>query len=257
MTDRPASNRPKWLQILHAALVNPIATVALALLLCADAASIANRYGHRSRSAIVDSLCDVLPFVPPRVRWTPAAQQRWVSYGVREPSGLRLIDPDNDSWDEATKLLAERPDDVITFTFRHSSWKKGLWAVSRETTRTHFEFMPMGADFTAEEKTTLRRLIVEQVLLPRELIDASIAPALIASDLESEKTIWSGRAHTSFALLAFLALVYSLCWVPRAPSWLRERRIARALACGRCPTCGYNILGLPGFTCPECGKPIP
>lgn len=257
MIDRPASTQAKWLRFVHATLANPIATIVIALILLADAASITTRRSRHSLSVILDGVNEVLPLVRPRRLWVPAVRQRWMSYGVREHTGLRLIDPDNDSWDEAMKLLAERPDDVIMFTFRDGSWEKGLWALSSRTTRTHFEFVPMGADFTAEEKATLRRLIVEQVLLPRELIEPSIAPSLMVSDLESEETIWLARAHNFLALLAVLALLYSLRWVPCAPSWLRERRIDRALRHGRCPNCGYDILGLPGFTCPECGKPIP
>jgi hypothetical protein len=182
-------------------------------------------------------------------------------FAIREGSELRLTHPNEVSWDEVTRLLSERPGDVLGIACAGARRRTGLWAPTREHETVRIE-LRYGSGFTPRERERARALFIDTVIAP-----AWRAPAdgddpqsperldhLRRGDVEATRVLWGGHVHNAASLLALLAALYSLQWVPRAPAWLRARRHARALARARCPQCGYSITGLPGNRCPECGR---
>ncbi len=225
-------------------LVHPLATIGLALLLAFDAASrpITN---ERSVSGL----------------WVPAYCMRGAEsslferYVVRTPQGLELRSPNEDSWDEMTRLLSARPEDVLRLQFRSELVRTGLWAATREI-ETHAFTEDFGRGFTDQERLTARQLVIDQVLRPwwSTRWDAAALHALRTENVRKQRRLWGGHAHNAVSIAILCALVFSLQWVPKSPRWLRERRRVRALARGRCPGCGYSIARLPEPRCPECGE---
>ncbi|RMH27339.1 MAG: hypothetical protein D6692_07995 [Planctomycetota bacterium] len=77
---------------------------------------------------------------------------------------------------------------------------------------------------------------------------------------ESTQRRWLGLVPSTTRLefpgfLVLVGLVYGGLWalgrLKRIPDWLRSRRLRRRGLCGRC---GYDLAGLAGGVCPECGE---
>jgi len=55
--------------------------------------------------------------------------------------------------------------------------------------------------------------------------------------------------------VAVLTLAWALLMGAFARTWRLGARLLRARR-GRCPTCGYDLAGVPSATCPECGRDV-
>jgi hypothetical protein len=64
---------------------------------------------------------------------------------------------------------------------------------------------------------------------------------------------------TAIACAACVAAIYYWCWVVRTRGQLRIyfERVARTESLPMCLNCGYNLAGIQGQVCPECGRQIP
>ncbi len=240
------------MQVLHVTLANPVATIALFLFLWIDATVISQH--HPSHSTLIGWLRAAFPGF--EARRTTGPHPIWSSFAVREPEGFRLIDPDNESWDEATRLLARRHDDVVQITLWRFITTEGFWAPTRRVAVTRLMITSMSSRLPSDGLASLRTPLMALSPAPHILIRDALASALGVADIRTEDVLWFGYVHSGAALLALLGLVYSLQWVPRAPAWFRARRQARAERAGRCPRCGYSIAGLPEARCPECGEDL-
>lgn len=234
--------------------MNPAATLVLGAALLLDARAVAPTSGLL---ALARAAAGILEpgrghHVRPRVS----------VYAVREPGGIRLADPDNESWDEMTRLLRTRPRDVTRVEVWMTSGRGGAWAPTSDTRSVRMWFEPMGAPGTADgpltpdEQAELRRRVALDLLPGSSLIDPRDARALALADVRVVRTLWAGYAHNALALALLAAFLNSLRWLPRAPGWWRRLRAARATARGRCPACGYSTRGLASPTCPECGESL-
>jgi hypothetical protein len=168
---------------------------------------------------------------------------------VREGGGFRRLDPDDGSWDEAARLIQERPEDAALFQLMKSAGRVGLWAPTALRTVLRLT-SDIGSSFTREEAGALRtRFIGEQ----SGSFDATSGFDLLTKEVVITRTpLWRGYGHNLLALVVFGAFAYSLGWIPE----IKARRRRCALAAGRCPRCGYAITGLPGARCPECGEAL-
>jgi len=170
-------------------------------------------------------------------------------YFVREPSGLRTIDPDQESWDELSRIIDGRPQDVSLARYVDGEFHTGFWAATRRLQRAFIRISPMAGDWTLEEQSEIRRLFVESLRNERPVDRAVLTPR----GFLSRTVIWSGYAHDAAAFAALVLLIYSLRWIPDSVRRVRDRRRERAVARGLCPACGYEMAGIPGGVCPECG----
>jgi hypothetical protein len=173
---------------------------------------------------------------------------------VREQIGLRIVNPDESSWDEASRLLSERPADVQQFTYFYGVREHGVWAVTGVDEVAGLVCVG-GGNFTEANHSFARFAIVEWLDARRELRHVH-ASALAASDVESHAVRLTGYLHNIASVVAFVAFVCSLAWLPAAPAHWRDRRRRRDLARGLCPSCGYSVVGLNRPVCPECGASL-
>jgi hypothetical protein len=242
-------------------LRNPLAAIALALLLYALAMSLPCSHGAADGYSTVG-------------RWLGREAIPTVSFGLHEffvdfssdpPVFIDLRDTDltiDDVWpvDDRHAELCVRA--------RHSPdrrFRSGFWAITREittTTITIFELSPT-SEVTSEDAGVVRALIVEALWPDWGSAVDGVAIATLRRSMgmycardESTRIVWSGYFQDAVAMAVFGALLYSLSSMRQWPAWIRSvtnRRAAR-LARGICPACGYDLTGLREPVCPECGE---
>ncbi len=232
-------------------IANPITTVALLVALA-----------WAVRSLVVTSAIDASAagrYVRRQLHRGPGEFHRptIIGYGdelyfVREPTGLRIVDPDITSWDEPSRLLRERPQEVLLMHYLAMRLRQGTWGLT-EDARAYRLAESLGSSFTPEERQEARRIYLER-LAARGQIDSARAERLKVADFSEDHLLWRGYAFNIACLAGAIALLYSLRWIPRTPAWFRARHRTQALRRGRCPRCGYTISGLPEPRCPECGE---
>ncbi|MGH7291235.1 MAG: hypothetical protein ACREJT_08500 [Myxococcota bacterium] len=143
--------------------------------------------------------------------------------------------------------------------------RAGAFWSSTQTGLTYTIHTLGNSDITADPVGFLRALEAWLVAQPNGESDQAIAlstvRALIATrspmssaGLMSTSTLianWSGIAHNTLSVLIVCAGVASaFAWANQAAA----RRIAAArIASSRCASCSYDLAGLPGPICPECG----
>lgn len=185
------------------------------------------------------------------------------AYFVREGPGFRLIDPEAESWNELSRLVVERPTEVMHCFFDSGSGLEGVLAATRRVTfaDVRIELWTAENPFTDEEIVRVRRGFLEWVRNNRagvELADEEWA-RLRFSTVKRVETRWGGHVQSACLLMLAGLTMYSWCaglipWAVRLPArarmWKRERRIARR----ECPRCRYAIAGLAERKCPECGE---
>jgi len=178
-------------------------------------------------------------------------------FAVREATGFVIKDPDNESWDEVTRLLDDRPWDVYRVQYRLDHVDRiGFYA---PTIENHLWFVTVGtfsssANGFEVSEPLIRGAFVSWAERDRQLMPALGAQLKAVGFAEERAVIPIGYLHNTLAASALLLFFYSLSWVPRAPAYLAATRAQRRLALGRCPYCNYSIVGLPEPVCPECGR---
>lgn len=175
---------------------------------------------------------------------------------VRAGEGFRIVDPDNESWDEASGLLQHSPDDVVFVGFREGSYLEGMMAPTRHIVEraVRVENSKLTMDGAPGLRGNVRKAFVAWLNTANRGRYQSIAAELAAGDVRRVTVLWSGYVLDTLLFVTLALLVYSLAWVPLFPAWLAATRRQRALARERCPHCGYSIVGLRERVCPECGK---
>lgn len=173
---------------------------------------------------------------------------------VREPTGFRRLHPEEDSWDETTRLLAQRPQDMVLFSAMYHEGSFGVWAPTRHSRAIRLD-STVGSGIPKAEADALRARFLDEFGFPARFSAASRATLVAGGTAAESGVVWSGYAHDAAALMALALLILSLGWVSLGP-WSRSSRRARAMARARCPRCGYSIRALPEPRCPECGEAL-
>ncbi len=180
---------------------------------------------------------------------------------IQHESGIEIMDPNNESWDRATRVLARDeskafhvvwlpgyPDcrGVYANTWQGRAW--GIW----------IEPVAFATAATPEVQREIRQSVIawdRGSRTPRSaaLSDRDIDELVRTGSARLGTRAWLGYLHNAFAIVVLVLFLSSLQWVGRIPAYLSATRRQRRLARGRCPHCNYSIVGLPEPVCPECG----
>jgi hypothetical protein len=234
-------------------LINPLTSAILLALLLADlwflpfhqsmgGYSLASAFLHYR---IVNS---------PSLRYQPRVpHDAYFIRGDDHPGRFRVLHPNDDSWDQATRDLNEHPRDCLEISWQPITLRRGLWAPTTQVDRHKLAFR-FGENFSDTERAAARRQFVEESGAA-DILSFKDFQTLTTTDIDRTRPIYLGHAHNTLAAIAFLAFLASLAWIPKAPSWVRARIGERRLSRGLCPRCRYNLHGLREPKCPECGAP--
>ena len=174
---------------------------------------------------------------------------------VREGSGYRVEDLDKSSTDGFIAAVQRNPDDIVRAHLSYQQIAGGLYDITTLTDQYELELRP----------------ITSRTLTPAELGAARAAFAGWVSSKDGGAMPGAGDAirqigpapwkfhvpgviHSIAALIGWCLFLYSLGWLGPWYRQNRKRRRANTLREGRCPSCGYEVYGLTGDICPECGK---
>lgn len=232
------SERPQHARTFRRLLVNPVATFVLAFGLVIDAES-------QPRSTLVG-----------RVFSTPMCR-----CGMAQPTGVAaftpdgemvLMRPDEESWDAATRAMAEAPERTVTLWAIGGRYGEGLWAPVTDTksVQIHAE---AGSEVSAEGVARARAEYARTLAERWDWLTPADLATLQARNIRETRVLWGGVVHSAAACAVVAAFVWSLGWVPAMVRRLNELPAARRSRAGLCGACGYNLSGLAGSRCPECG----
>lgn len=181
------------------------------------------------------------------------------------PDDFRLIDVEAESWDEMSKIVVDRPADVIECSLDYGQGLEGLFGATRRVTygNVRMQLWTATNTFTKKDIQEARRIYVEWITRYRERLGVLFTDEewaeLKNGPVGRVEHLWMGYAHNLLTAPALVVLVYSASvglvpWLVRLPwtlrAWRQERRIGR----GECPRCRYAIAGLTEKKCPECGE---
>lgn len=231
--------------VLRRLLVNPFAIVLLLVVLAAEA-----RLVLWTNPVARELLARAGAASPVRAPEFTAS-----AYFVRDGETIRRIDPDRESWDEATRIIDQRAGDMLVLVYSGRRRHSGLWA----PTRVHESHALVASDRLAGSNFTPEQLRRARALFAGDLarhLSGPAGAALRERDYQGRRVLWAGYAHSLVTVAALAGFVLSLRWVPEAWARRRTRRRAAALAAGRCPRCAYPIAGLGAARCPECAEPL-
>ncbi|MFG0258911.1 MAG: hypothetical protein ACF8LK_01050 [Phycisphaerales bacterium JB041] len=224
-------------------LANPIASVVLLGVLTADAFTLPRGSNATAAGQIVERVFSsrgLYCYMPS------------VVYVVHEPTGMRLIDEDHESWDELSGLFSQIETPLVMCDLVSRTSRRGVWSHVTEWSFTGVRLHPVVGEWTSDELAEARAtLFGERARTLPSWQWIQHFEDVASADRTSTRILWTGVAHDIFALLVLSALLYSLtgwpAWFAAHPWSRRSRRLARGL----CPECGYDTRGL--SACPECG----
>jgi len=245
--ERPTPGQ--WTRWSRRWLANPIASLALGAVLVGDALTLP-RFGDPTVvGAIVESFT-ARRFIC-RLMGGP-----YSIYIAEDGARMRVIDSEEESWDELSRLLADGDTPVAHSHFVNRTSRQGVWSHVIERSYEGIVIEPLNGSWTADDIAAAHRALFDErtQTLPCwvYLQDYQHVPIGTTS---STRILWGGVAHDAFALATFAGLFYSCtgwrAWFAAHPWSRRNRRLLRGL----CPECGYDTRGL--ATCPECGTASP
>lgn len=173
------------------------------------------------------------------------------AYFTLKESSVVRVDPDNESWDDMTRLINQSPGSVLLLEFWGRTYRSGLWAITREM-QTYTINTAYGSNFSAQQLAQARTAFVNDLATATPRLTPAARDSLKTANYQHTKLLWRGYVHDGITIFCLALFLLSLRWIPRTPAYFRARRAARGL----CPHCGYSLSGLSTTTCPECGRPI-
>lgn len=166
---------------------------------------------------------------------------------------MRLLWPNIESWDEATRALQENPTRTLTITVNVQELESGFWAPTLESHDASVRFVG-GSALTPEQIAEARSRFTHAIGRTYLILRYAWIDLLATRDIRYRRIIWPGVAHSTAAALAAIAFLWSLAWIPATPAWVRGIIAARRTRAGLCASCGYDLVGASSTTCPECGR---
>lgn len=173
---------------------------------------------------------------------------------VRKDSGLRMHDPNNESWGEVSSFFGS-PSDLLFLEFQADRRWSGLLATTRESW-AYSIFRDGGSAFQPSEVEEARNSFTA-ILVKEDYIPPDVRGPLSRGNVLVSHRLASGYVSNSLLILSGVLSMLSLVWVPTARSRVRRWRAAHLSRKGRCGVCGYSVAGLTASVCPECGTLIP
>jgi len=146
-------------------------------------------------------------------------------------------------------------DELLGYTsFRSTTSKNGMWAATSIVTSRIADLGGVEPLSTAE-RTEFFKSFGNYLLTYRQGAYAADAAVVSAGGMVTRVSSPGGYIHNTISAAVFAAIGLSLVSLRSPESWDQtwvERR-GEELSRGRCPSCGYSIVGLPERKCPECG----
>jgi hypothetical protein len=247
-----AGRRTRVRRRLRRWVANPIASVVLVGVLIGDSLTLP----RNSRPTVIGrQVRHVLEYLSGQ-KWTPGSSDPpWTDvYWVADPDGIQIIYPAVESWGPISDLISADALPIAECSPYDLAHRSGFWA----PTVTHYSrgisVSPLTGEWSDNDLTSVRlALVVESRQFPAawELVEHWSDVAVV--DRSWRQILWGGVAHNALALTVFAALLYSFtgwpAWIAQRPWSVRSRRLDRGL----CLSCGYDLRGLGGTICPECG----
>lgn len=147
---------------------------------------------------------------------------------------------------------------VVYVVWLTREYRKGWWAITRNV---RWEML-----WVVDQSKNATPAQLEEAKWLYAALDPRYAAAANGR-VDHVRLLWGGIVINIATLLAALAFMVSLGWVPRR---VDARRGKLRLAQGLCPKCAYDLTGLhpahasdstrpdePAARCPECGQPLP
>jgi hypothetical protein len=236
----------RWVQ-------NPFASAFLGAIVIADMMSLPRGPGDGGTSTVGRWISGV--FGSGSVGRSMAA----TVFVVRNGDGvLTTTSAEGESLGDVAGAIQSRPDDVLRFVFYPQAIRRlGFWALTTEETESKLVVDTMlwaGGAGNFSDSEFRRALDGVETVIGKSFDGAEADVGGMRWRLFHARPIWTGYLHNALILVCVFLFCISMAWVPRAPEWLAATRRQRALARGRCPSCGYQLGGLPDMVCPECGK---
>ncbi len=202
------------------------------------------------------SECSVTGWTLPGLKVGTAERISPVSvYLIREKNFYRVEDTDRRSSQGLIDAVQRNPDDVVVAHLFYQRVAHGLYDVTSFTNKYELELRPISAlTLLPDEASRARTAFIGWLESKDGGNRPGAADILRGTAPQSARPNWPGIINTVLAAAGWLLFVLSLGWVPGALRARRSRRNARALQEGRCPRCGYEVYGLRGGVCPECGR---
>jgi hypothetical protein len=133
-------------------------------------------------------------------------------------------------------------------------YETGFWCPTGRAadTRLRIDDFELAESLTAAERTFIRLAYADR------LKDAGL-PAVITTPLSAGEgvtvtPIASGYVKDAAVIVAAALALHAIVFVPsHVVAFVMRDRRARAALSGLCVRCGYDMAGLPGPICPECG----
>lgn len=211
---------------------NPVATIVLLMLLGLDV------FGTLVDDALV---------------YDVSAMRARAVYAVEDGAGWRLADPEQESFDELGQRLVDDPEHVVHVEASYLYDEAGAWASTHRTTGATATITPLGQHTLDDDDERVIRGLLADHLREDDLWGEDAEWLRYVDTIRNHTLVW-GYVVNALSVAGILLLLYSLAWIPRTPAWIRATLAPRALARGRCPSCGYEITDLD--RCPECGAHI-
>lgn len=175
---------------------------------------------------------------------------------IGEGESLKIEDLDSSSAQGLVVAVQEDPKRVIRAHLQVQSHAAGLLDITRVRTRASLDVRPLvEREMSPEEKEIVRARVAAWVGSEDGPRLRRAAAALRAGGVFDE---WRAAGILNSLLIAAAGTLFawSLTGWPGALRRRRERRRARALARGRCPSCGYAVELAWMTSCPECGNAL-
>lgn len=192
-----------------------------------------------------------------------SVEHRPIAWVVEEAPGVHCLAAYDKPVDDA-RLVGS-----AAVLIEHGSWG---WPHRRTQGRCYsFDVFDRPRRSTSFDLVHLRRLCAEYALTQPDL--APLVPMFDGNDSKIIERVPFARVRTagSMTLMLLAPLAAARCAVAACVVWARARRAYRASALhetvsrvyegkaayrhrrGLCIQCGYDLIGLPTPTCPECG----
>jgi len=174
-------------------------------------------------------------------------------YAVRETATdgstfVRIIDSDQQSWDELAQLSQRRPDDCAQVFWSRIGAKSGglLYPV---VVSHRPKIGPFGKAFSSDDVQRTHAALVDWL----DSFGAT-RPSELLRRADTWSIWWPGVFYNVVFLLAAGVAVWSWGWIFEVDSWRHQRRRDRGL----CGECAYDLAatkmdGTGSLLCPECG----
>ena len=167
-------------------------------------------------------------------------------------TGWVSSDPNEESWDEATRVADGLVPDAAAFVYNPPvQVDSGFLALTR---REVFETLVVWPRPDSQAEKQQRQIALEHLVKTGHPPD--IIPRLVDGNVYTITPLYEGYVFNGIFLILTILLLWSLSWVLLIPSWIQIANAQKLLNQGKCPYCRYSLTDLKSEKCPECGAVI-